>query len=118
DVTTVVYNNAAYAILRGELLAVGASAPAGAGSRSRSLLDIGGPRLDFVALATGMGVPAERVATAEALAAALTRAGREPGPHLIEAMVPPVPMNATFGLAIRRRPSHGRPEGRSPCRCP
>ncbi|OJY40474.1 acetolactate synthase large subunit [Pseudonocardia sp. 73-21] len=90
DVTTVVYNNAAYAILRGELLAVGASAPAGAGSRSRSLLDIGGPRLDFVALATGMGVPAERVATAEALAAALTRAGREPGPHLIEAMVPPL----------------------------
>jgi acetolactate synthase-1/2/3 large subunit len=85
DITTVVYNNSAYAILRMELLQVGAS---GAGDRARSLLDLGGPVLDFVALATGMGVPAVRVTTAPELADALRRAAAEPGPHLIEAMVP------------------------------
>ena len=91
DITTVVYNNAAYAILRGELLQVGASGfVTGGGVRARSLLDIGGPRLDFVALATGMGVPAVRVETAEAMASALRRAAAEPGPHLIEAIVPPL----------------------------
>jgi acetolactate synthase-1/2/3 large subunit len=91
DITTVVYNNAAYAILRGELQAVGASGfVTGDGARARTLLDIGGPRLDFVALATGMGVPSERVHTAEGMAAALRRASAQPGPHLVEAMVPPV----------------------------
>ncbi|WP_343939141.1 acetolactate synthase large subunit, partial [Pseudonocardia zijingensis] len=86
DITTVVYHNDAYAILRLELEQTGAAARlAGDGARARALLDLGGPQLDFVALATGMGVPAERVDTAEGLAAALRRAGAEPGPHLGEA---------------------------------
>ena len=89
DVTTVIYNNAAYAILRLELAAVGIDA-AGASSTARSLLDLDRPRLDFVALATGLGVPAVRAETAEELAAALTKAAAEPGPHLVEAMVPPL----------------------------
>lgn len=87
DVTTVVYRNSAYAILRMELLQVGAGA---AGERARALFDLGGPTLDFVALATGMGVPAERARTADELAAALRRAQAEPGPHLVEAVVPPL----------------------------
>jgi acetolactate synthase-1/2/3 large subunit len=91
DVTTVVYNNSTYAILRGELQQVGASGfVVGDGARAKALLDIGGPRLDFVALATGMGVPAVRVDTAEGFAGALRRAAAEPGPHLVEAMVPPL----------------------------
>ena len=91
DVTTVVYSNSAYAILRAELQQVGAAGfVAGDGSRARSLLDLSGPRLDFVALATGMGVPATSVNTAEGLADALRGASAEAGPHLIEAMVPPV----------------------------
>ena len=44
--------------------------------------------LDFVALAQGMGVGAVRPADSEALTAALERALREPGPHLIEAVFP------------------------------
>ena len=88
DITTVIYNNAAYAILRLELAAVGADAAAG--RAARSLLDLDRPRLDFVALATGMGVPATRAETAEELAAALAKAAAEPGPHLVEAMVPPL----------------------------
>jgi acetolactate synthase-1/2/3 large subunit len=37
-----------------------------------------------------MGVPAVRVTTAEELADALRRAAAEPGPHLVEALVPPL----------------------------
>ncbi len=91
DVTTVVYHNSAYAILRVELMQVGAAGHVvGDGARARSLLDLGDPRLDFVALASGMGVPATSVDTAEGLADALRRAAAEPGPHLVEAVVPPV----------------------------
>jgi acetolactate synthase I/II/III large subunit len=91
DVTTLVYNNSAYAILRMELLQTGAAARlAGDGARARALFDLGDPDLDFVALAAGMGVPGERVTTAEELVAALRRAAAEPGPHLVEAMVPPL----------------------------
>lgn len=39
-------------------------------------------------IAEGMGVPARRVTTAQDLAAALIDAFAEPGPHLIEAVVP------------------------------
>jgi acetolactate synthase-1/2/3 large subunit len=91
DVTTLVYHNSAYAILRVELLQTGAATHlAGDGVRARELLDLGRPDLDFVSLAAGMGVPGERVTTADELAAALRRAAAEPGPHLVEAMVPPL----------------------------
>ncbi len=37
-----------------------------------------------------MGVPATRAATAAEFAAQLRRALAEPGPHLIEALIPPL----------------------------
>ena len=85
DITTVVCDNGSYAILEHELSRVGA---AGDGKRAAQLLDLGGPDLDFVALATGMGVPATRATTAEELADQLGRALAEPGPHLIAAVLP------------------------------
>jgi acetolactate synthase-1/2/3 large subunit len=54
------------------------------------MLDLHGPDLDFVQLAGGMGVDAERVDTAEGLTAALERCLAEPGPHLIDAVLPPL----------------------------
>ena len=87
DVTTVVLNNNAYAILRLELQRVGA---AGDGPRAKELLDIGRPDLDFAKIAEGMGVPATRATTAEELAAQFARAIAEPGPHLIDAAIPPL----------------------------
>jgi acetolactate synthase I/II/III large subunit len=91
DVTTLIYHNSAYAILRMELQQVGAAGLlVDDGARARALLDLGAPELDFVALAAGMGVPGVRVTTAEELADALRRAAAEPGPHLVEAMVPPL----------------------------
>jgi len=89
DVTTIVYRNDTYAILRMELAQVGVE-PGPGGARARSLIDLAPPHLDFVALASGMGVPAERADTAEDLAAALGRAAAEPGPYLVEAVVPPL----------------------------
>jgi acetolactate synthase-1/2/3 large subunit len=85
DVTTVIFSNGAYAILGMELNRLGAAA---SGDASRSLLSLERPSLDFTALATGMGVPATRSTTAEEFAAQLRTALAEPGPHLIEAVVP------------------------------
>ena len=87
DITTVIFNNGSYAILGMELGRVGAEA---SGDAARSLLDLSRPGLDFVSLATGMGVPAGRARTAGEFAAQLRRALGEPGPHLIEAVVPPL----------------------------
>lgn len=87
NVTTVILNNAAYAILRLELMRTGAGP---AGERSAPMLDLSSPTIDFVALAQGMGMPAHRVSTADGLADALRRAYGEPGPHLIEAVIPPI----------------------------
>ena len=46
--------------------------------------------MDFVRIAEGMGVPARRAGTAEELADALRWALGEPGPHLIEAVMPSI----------------------------
>ena len=85
DITTIVCDNGSYAILQHELSRVGA---AGDGERAGKLLHLDEPGLDFVALATGMGVPATRATTAEELADQLRRALAEPGPHLIDAVLP------------------------------
>jgi acetolactate synthase-1/2/3 large subunit len=85
DVTVIVLNNRSYAILNIELERVGAS---GAGPKAKSQLDLSKTEIDFVALAKGMGMPAERATTAEEFNDALGRAIREPGPHLIDAIVP------------------------------
>ncbi|MGO8893936.1 MAG: acetolactate synthase large subunit [Streptosporangiaceae bacterium] len=87
DVTTVLINNAAYAILRIELARTGAGL---AGEHAARMLDLSGPTPNFAEISTGLGVPATRVATAGELDEALRRAYAEPGPHLIEAIVPPI----------------------------
>ncbi|MBA2624742.1 MAG: acetolactate synthase large subunit, partial [Acidimicrobiia bacterium] len=84
DVTTVILNNRSYAILNLELSRVGAEP----GPKALDMLDLSRPDLDFVALSTGMGVPATRATTAEELTTQLERALAEPGPSLVEAMIP------------------------------
>ncbi|HEX5296072.1 MAG TPA: acetolactate synthase large subunit, partial [Streptosporangiaceae bacterium] len=90
DVTTVLINNAAYAILRMELARTeaGQTAQGTVGERAARMLDLSGPTPDFTQLSEGLGVPASRVTTAEELDKALRSAYAEPGPHLIEAIVP------------------------------
>jgi acetolactate synthase-1/2/3 large subunit len=84
DVTVVIMNNRSYAILNIELARVGAGQP---NAKTLSMLDLSRPDLDFVALATGMGIRATRATTAEDFDAQLAEAMSAPGPQLIEAMV-------------------------------
>ena len=84
DVTVVILNNRAYAILQLELQRVGAIA---GGPKAQSLLDLSNPDLDFVAIAEGFGVPAKRATTAEELGAHFSSAIAAPGPHLIDVVL-------------------------------
>jgi len=88
NVTTVIYNNSAYDILRIELQRVGAGAAPG--PKALDLLDLSRPTIDFVKVAEGLGVPARRATTVEEFADALRAAFAEPGPHLIDAVVPSI----------------------------
>ena len=87
DVVTIVFNNRSYAVLNMELSRVGAEA---GGPKARDLLDLTRPDMDFVALSTGLGVPATRATTADELSDQLGRALSTPGPSLIEALIPTV----------------------------
>jgi acetolactate synthase-1/2/3 large subunit len=87
DITTVITNNGSYAVLNMELDRVGADA---GGPRAREMLDLHGPDLNFVHLAHGMGVDAVRVEDSEDFADELERCLDEPGPHLIDAVLPPL----------------------------
>jgi acetolactate synthase-1/2/3 large subunit len=85
DVTTVLLNNHSYAVLNMELDRVGAESP---GPRAREMLDLGSPEIDFVHLATGMGLHAARALTAEEFTDELARALATPGPSVVEAIIP------------------------------
>jgi acetolactate synthase-1/2/3 large subunit len=87
DVTVVIFNNRGYAILGAELGRLDAG---GAGEKARALLELADPDLDFVKIGTGLGVASRRVEAAEELSGALEQAIAEPGPHLIEAILPAV----------------------------
>jgi acetolactate synthase-1/2/3 large subunit len=84
NVTTLLFNNRSYAILRHELANVGAQ---NVGRKALDMLDLSRPDLDFVMLARGMGVPGERVTVMEELNAALARGLATPGPYLVEVML-------------------------------
>lgn len=85
NVTNVILNNGAYAILRLEMMRAGVNTLSDA---ANSLFDLRHPSIDFCAIATGFGVPAQRVASPQALVAALERSFAAPGPSLIEVMLP------------------------------
>lgn len=85
NVTSIIFNNASYSVLKVELERVGADE---SGAKARAQFELDGPMLNFAQLAQGMGVHAVRASTAEEFCKALEYALAHPGPHLIEAMVP------------------------------
>jgi acetolactate synthase-1/2/3 large subunit len=85
NVTVIIFNNRSYAILNMELARVGAKT---AGPKAQAQLDLHRPDINFVELGDGFGVPSVRVETAEDLIEAIEVAAAEPGPHLIETVVP------------------------------
>jgi acetolactate synthase-1/2/3 large subunit len=84
DVLTVIFANRAYQILRNEFAGVLAGTP---GPRATSMLSIDNPTLDFVALATGMGVAASRVTDMDGFCKAFAAGCKEKGPRLIEVVL-------------------------------
>jgi acetolactate synthase-1/2/3 large subunit len=87
DVTVVIFNNRKYSVLEMEFARTGARGGA-PGPKAASTLNIGGPDMDFVSIAQGMGVSATRATTAEEFNNQFKAAVQSTGPHLIDAMVP------------------------------
>ncbi len=84
NVVTVICSNRKYFILELEYLAAGYSSP---GAEAGALMNLTHPALDWVGLARGMGVPAASATTAEEFTGEFNAALKEPGPHLIEALL-------------------------------
>ena len=80
-VTTVVFANRDYAVLKREFSYLGVGNP---GPRALNMFEIGRPSLDWVHLAKGMGVPAARVTSLEEFSKSLTEGFESQGPSLIE----------------------------------
>src|ERR1700683_5181804 len=80
-VTTVVFANRDYAVLKREFSYLGIGNP---GKRALDIFEIGRPELDWVHLAKGMGVPGTRVSSLEGFAKALREGFESAGPRLIE----------------------------------
>ena len=80
-ITTIIFANNQYAILKAEYANMGAGTP---GPQAMAMIDIGRPTIDWVAMAKSMGVPGTSVATAEDFCTALQRSCNESGPKLIE----------------------------------
>lgn len=83
NITTVILDNSDYAILKGEMSKVGANP----GARAHAMLTLDEPRLDWLSLAQGMGVPAARATDAATFSKALARGLTMPGPSLIDAVL-------------------------------
>jgi acetolactate synthase-1/2/3 large subunit len=81
NVTTVVFANRDYAVLKREFSYLGIGEP---GPRALSMFEIGRPDLDWVKLAGGLGVPARRVTSLGGFAKALREGFESEGPSLIE----------------------------------
>jgi acetolactate synthase-1/2/3 large subunit len=80
NVTTIVFANNSYQILKTEYanMDIGALGP-----QALAMIDIDRPRIDWLAMAKSMGVPAISVETAEDFHAGLVNSARQPGPMLI-----------------------------------
>jgi acetolactate synthase I/II/III large subunit len=81
DITVLIFANRSYNILRGELTNVGVQNP---GPRAIDMLTLDRPVLNWVDMATSMGVPAKSVDSCESLAKALEGGLQSGGPNLIE----------------------------------
>jgi acetolactate synthase I/II/III large subunit len=80
-VTTVIYANNSYAILKAEYANMGAGTPS---ERALSMIDIDNPRIDWLAMGKSMGVPGVAVETAEDFTKAMIASTYAAGPQLIE----------------------------------
>ncbi|HTZ76009.1 MAG TPA: acetolactate synthase large subunit [Candidatus Aquilonibacter sp.] len=81
NVTTVIFANRAYGVLKREFLNLGIGTY---GPRAQALFEIGRPDIDWVSLAKALGVPGKRVTSLDELSDSLQDSHRSEGPSLIE----------------------------------
>jgi acetolactate synthase-1/2/3 large subunit len=81
NITTVVFANRGYNVLKREFSGLGIGSP---GPRALDLFEIGRPDLNWVALAKSMGVPGVLVNSLDAFAGALREGFETDGPKLIQ----------------------------------
>jgi acetolactate synthase-1/2/3 large subunit len=81
NVTTVIFANHEYAVLKREYSYLKIGDP---GARARDLFEIGRPALDWVSLAKGMGVPGSHISSLATFGKALREGFEGEGPRLIE----------------------------------
>jgi acetolactate synthase I/II/III large subunit len=80
-VTTVIFANRVYGVLKREFAYLGVGDP---GPRASALFEIGRPDLDWLSLAKGMGVPGTRAHSLDEFTRALRAGFEAEGPTLIE----------------------------------
>ena len=85
NVTTLICSNRSYRILQMELSRSGITTN---GPNTRALTELTKPPIDWVRISQGFGVPGVTVSATEDLARELGKALAEPGPHLIEMLLP------------------------------
>jgi len=85
DVTLIISANHRYGILQTELRRAGVSLD---GPASAHMTRLDAPRVDWVSLSRGYGVPAVRVESSEEFRDALGASLHAPGPMLIECQLP------------------------------
>jgi acetolactate synthase I/II/III large subunit len=85
NVTTLICSNRSYRILQVELKRANITSY---GPNAQALTELTKPPIDWAKIAQGFGVPGVTVSTAENLARELSKAFVEPGPHLIEMLLP------------------------------
>ena len=81
NVTTIIFANHSYQILKTEFANMGFGAP---GPQALAMSDLDKPRIAWVAIGTSMGDPSHRVTTAEDFHKSMVNSVREQGPVLIE----------------------------------
>jgi acetolactate synthase-1/2/3 large subunit len=80
-VTTIIFANNSYNILKAEYANMGAGTPS---ERALTMIDIGNPSIDWRAMAKSMGVPAVSVDDVESFTKAMLASCQAEGPMLIE----------------------------------
>ncbi len=81
NVTTIIFANNSYQILKTEFSNMGFGAP---GPQALAMIDIDKPAIDWTAMAKSMGVPSVSVDNAGDFFTSMVNSAREPGPMLIE----------------------------------
>ncbi len=83
NVTTIIFANSSYAILKHELENVQATS----GRVAMDMMELDRPTLDWVSMAKGMGVSAKRATTVDEFRTALEEALAFDGPYLVQAVI-------------------------------